>query len=100
MNLKIASDNNNAAGYAILHDAAGNAVSQITYTDGAERPEERLLASMKNHYGKVQRKLTLKVRMGNMLPYDTITYGGVVYAVTGVKHNYRDANSELTLIEI
>lgn len=100
VSLKIASDNNNAAGYAILHDAAGNAVSQITYTDGAERPEERLLASMKSHYGKVQRKLTLKVRMGNVLPYDTITYGGVVYAVTGVKHNYRDANTELTLIEI
>ena len=100
VSLKIASDNNNAAGYAILHDASGNAVSQITYTDGTERPEERLLASMKSHYGKVQRKLTLKVRMGTVLPYDTITYGGVAYAVTGVKHNYRDANCELTLIEI
>lgn len=98
--LSMASNNNNAAGYGILlHDTIDPSAMSFV-VDGVTRPELALLGNLMRHYGGITERLTLEAERTNIMPCDRIMWGAKRYRLMYAANNWADDVENLTFYQI
>jgi hypothetical protein len=98
--LSMASNNNNAAGYGILLHETIDPSAMSFAVDGVTRPELALLGNLMRHYGGITERLTLEAERTNIMPCDRIMWGAKRYRLMYVTNNWADDVENLTFYQI
>ena len=98
--LSMASNNNNAAGYGLLLHETIDPSAMSFAVDGVTRPELALLGNLMRHYGGITERLTLEAERTNIMPCDRITWGTKRYRLMYVTNNWADDVENLTFYQI
>ena len=98
--LAMATNNNNAAAYSIMFNSpwasSESSVESLYFVgEGMKRPEAYLLGILKQVYGRITEKLTVKMeREENLTPLMRLTRSGRRYALLSESVNWSEGTSE------
>jgi hypothetical protein len=101
MSLKMATNNNNKAGYGIL--SLGGANIETMYFVGygkEERPEMNLVNKAVELYGRSTEKLTLQLDKVEATPQDLMLWNGKEYVMASEAVNWADESGQYIIMEV
>lgn len=98
--LKIATNNNNKAGYGILSQSGTNVESLYFIEKGMMRPEMNLVNKGISLYGRSTEKLTLQLDKISARPHDVIMWKGKKYLLASEAVNWAEETGEYIIMEV
>ena len=101
LSLRMATNNNNMAGYGLL-SLYGESVEKVYFVrDGKdERPEVNLVNKGISLYGRNTEKLTLQLDKTGARPHDVILWNGKEYLMASEAVNWADESGNYILMEL
>lgn len=101
LSLRMATNNNNMAGYGLL-SLDGESVEKVYFVrDGKdERPEMNLVNKGISLYGRNTEKLTLQLDKTGARPHDVILWNGKEYLMASEAVNWADESGNYILMEL
>lgn len=102
VDLKMSSDNDNAAGYGIISYKGSTISDNLKYKDGkTERPELHLLSNLKRIYGRITEKLTLEMEYSSRVrPWSVVTYAEKKYRVLSKATEWTDEHTSYMIEQL
>lgn len=100
VSLKMATDNNNQAGYGIVSRYGSNVESVYVVGKGMLRPEMNLVNKGVSLYGKNTEKLTLQLEKISARPHDVIMWNEKKYQLVSEAVNWADESGNYILMEL
>ena len=101
MSLKMATNNNNKAGYGILSLGGAN-IERMYFVDRGkeERPEMNLVNKAVELYGRSTEKLTLQLDKVEATPQDLMMWNGKEYVMASEAVNWADESGQYIIMEV
>ena len=100
ISLKIATNNNNKAGYGILSQSGTNVESLYFVEKGMMRPEMNLVNKGISLYGRSTEKLTLQLDKISARPHDVIMWEGKKYLLASEAVNWAEETGQYIIMEV
>lgn len=100
ISLKMATNNNNKAGYGIVSRYGDNVDSVYVVGKGMLRPEMNLVNKGVSLYGRNTEKLTLQLDKINARPHDVILWDGKKYLLASEAVNWADETGQYIIMEV
>lgn len=100
ISLKMATNNNNKAGYGILSRYGNNVESVYVVGKGMLRPEMNLVNKGVALYGRNTGKLTLQLDKISARPHDVILWNGKMFQMVSEAVNWSDETGQYILLEL
>ena len=100
ISLKIATNNNNKAGYGILSQYGDNVESVYVVGKGMLRPEMNLVNKGVALYGRNTEKLTLQLDRISARPHDVILWNGKRFQMVSEAVNWSDETGQYIFLEL
>lgn len=100
INLAMATNNNNKAGYGIL-SLNGNSIESMYFVgNGSLRPEMNLVRKGVSLYGKNTEKLTLQLDKVDADPQDIMSWNGKKYVMASESVNWQEETAQYIIMEV
>ena len=100
INLQMATNNNNKAGYGILSLNGANVESMYFIgTNHTARPEMNLVSKGAQLYGRNTEKLTLQLDAMGIYPHDLLTRNGKKYVLASESVNWQEETGQYIIME-
>lgn len=100
ISLKMATTNNNKAGYGILSLNGSNIETMYFIGNGSGRPEMNLVRKGVSLYGRNTEKLTLQLDKVEANPQDLMTRNGKKYVLASEAVNWADETAQYIIMEV
>lgn len=100
ISLKMATANNNKAGYGILSRYGENVEEMFFLKYGSDRPEMNLVKKAVDLYGRNTEKLTLQVDKVNMNPQDLMSLNNKKYMMASESVNWAEETAQYIIMEL
>lgn len=100
ISLKMATNNNNKAGYGIVSLYGDNVESVYVVGKGMLRPEVNLVNKGIALYGRNTEKLTLQLDKISARPHDVILWNGKMFQMVSEAVNWSDETGQYILLEL
>lgn len=100
ISLKMATNNNNKAGYGILSQYGTNVESLYFIGKGMLRPEMSLVKKGVSLYGRNTEKLTLQLDKITARPHDVILWNGKEYKLASEAVNWAEETGQYIIMEL
>ena len=101
INLQMATNNNNKAGYGIISLNGTNVESMyFVGTNQTARPEMNLVSKGAQLYGRNTEKLTLQLDAMGIYPHDLLTRNGKKYVVASEAVNWQEETGQYILMDL
>lgn len=101
MSLKMATNNNNKAGYGILSLKGANIERMYFVGNGKEeRPEMNLVNKAVELYGRSTEKLTLQLDVTGANPHDLLKRNGKKYVLASEAVNWQEETGQYIIMEV
>lgn len=101
ISLKMATNNNNKAGYAIISLNGDNVETMyFTGTNQTVRPEINLVSKGVRLYGRSTEKLTLQIETIDADPHDLLTRNGKKYVLASEAVNWQEETGQYIIMEV
>ena len=101
INLQMATNNNNKAGYGIISLNGTNVESMyFVGTNQTARPEMNLVSKGAQLYGRNTEKLTLQLDAMGIYPHDLLTRNGKKYALASEAVNWQEETAQYIIMEV
>lgn len=101
INLQMATNNNNKAGYGIISLNGTNVESMyFVGTNQTARPEMNLVSKGAQLYGRNTEKLTLQLDAMGIYPHDLLTRNGKKYVLASEAVNWQEETAQYIIMEV
>ena len=101
INLQMATNNNNKAGYGIISLNGTNVESMyFVGTNQTARPEMNLVSKGAQLYGRNTEKLTLQLDAMGIYPHDLLTRNGKKYVLASESVNWQEETGQYIIMEV
>lgn len=100
INLSMATDKNNKAGYGILSYDGENVGNLYFVENGTDRPEMNLVKKGVSQYGRTTEKLTLHLERKEINPHDVMVRNGKKYVLASEAVNWQEETGQYVLMDL